>query len=259
MSVEIKDCTLWCETRGRGKPLVLIHGFGSDHHSWDGLFERLSATHLVVRYDLRGFGASLDRCNYSFSHAADLEGLLNGLNIGRCDVLGVSMGGAIATNFALRAPARVDRLILESPALIGWEWSEAWRIIWRQVVKAARAGNLDEARHLWWMHPMFETTRALPEPARKLWSTIEAYSCIHWAKGDRQEDVLIPDIERLNQLAAPTLLLTGEKDFADLRLVADVIVAAAPHVTRIDYEDAGHMLHLERPERFLKDVAAFLG
>jgi pimeloyl-ACP methyl ester carboxylesterase len=45
----------------------------------------------------------------------------------------------------------------------------------------------------------------------------------------------------------PTLLLTGGRDFTDLRLIADVIAGAAPEVRRIDFAGAGHMLHLERP------------
>ena len=258
MFAELEGCSLWYETRGSGKPLILIHGFGSDHFSWDGIFEALSASRLVVRYDLRGFGASLDRATESFSHTEDLEALLDALKIERCDVLGVSMGGAIAANFALRVPARVNRLVLESPALVGWEWSESWRNLWRTIVKAARAGDLDEARRLWWMHPVFETTRAIPMAATKLHATIDSYSCVHWAQGDRQEHVMVPDVERLQQLAAPTLLLTGDKDFADFRLIAEIIEAAAPNATRIDYAGAGHLLHLEQPERFLSDVQSFL-
>jgi pimeloyl-ACP methyl ester carboxylesterase len=59
MFAEIDKCALFYEERGVGKPLVLIHGFGSDHKSWDGIFEALSAAHRVIRYDLRGFGASV--------------------------------------------------------------------------------------------------------------------------------------------------------------------------------------------------------
>jgi pimeloyl-ACP methyl ester carboxylesterase len=258
MFAEIDKCALFYEERGVGKPLVLIHGFGSDHKSWDGIFEALSAAHRVIRYDLRGFGASVDRSTEPFSHAADLKALLDHLKIERTDLLGVSMGGAVAVNFALRASERVERLVLVSPGSTGWEWTPAWRAFWSPVVRGARAGDMAEAKRLWWMHPFFEVTRTHPAAAQTLRDAIERYSGIHWVEGDRQERVTTPDLERLHLVAAPTLLFAGAKDMEDLHIIANAIAAMVPRVTRIDYPEAGHLLHLEEPKRFLADVLAFL-
>ena len=69
---------------------------------------------------------------------------------------------------------------------------------------------------------------------------------------------MLPDVERLHELAIPTLLLTGDKDMADFRLIAQLIAGAAPHVERIDIADAGHMLLLERPGPVAQAVSEFL-
>lgn len=156
-------------------------------------------------------------------------------------------------NFALSHPERVSRLILISPAMVGWEWSDEWRTLWRGIAGAAREGDLTLARERWWRHPMFATVRE-SDAAAEFRQGIDGYHGRQWF-ADSQRDEL-PDLDRLHTLAPPTLLLTGERDFADLRLIADMIEGAAPDVRRIDYKAAGHMLHLERPQEV---AAAILG
>lgn len=254
----LPDVDLAVEGRGSGETLLLVHGFGGDRGLWDGVWPALSSGRHALRYDLRGFGQSRETGRRPFSHARDLEGLLDALEIDRCDLLGVSMGGAIALHFALDHPERVRRLALVSPGLAAWEWSDEWRARWTPILEAARAGDLDRARELWWTHPLFDTTRQIPAAAAQLRAAIDGYSGRHWAEPEREEPVL-PDVERLHLLAPPTLLLTGARDLPDFRLIADIVEAAAPRVSRKDYEDAGHLLHLERPQAFVDHVRDFLG
>ena len=243
-AVEVEGATLAGERTGEGNPLVLIHGMAGDRHEWDRLIAALPAGFPTLRYDLRGFGRSSPLDGQPYSHSDDLLALLDALGIKRAPLLGLSMGGGAALNFALSHPERVSRLILISPAMVGWEWTDEWKALWRDVASAARAGDMALARERWFQHPMFAIARQ-GDAAQQLREALEAYHGQQWVR-DFQRDEL-PDIDRLHQLAAPTLLLSGEHDFADLRLIADVIEAAAPGVTRVDYAGAGHMLHLERP------------
>lgn len=256
-TVSLPDVDLVTETAGRGRPLVLLHGFGSDRHTWDGVWGRLARGRCVLRYDLRGFGQSQARGSSRFRHGSDLAALLEAAGIARCDLLGVSMGGAVALNFALDRPDRVRRLVLVSPGLVGWEWSDPWRARWAAVVETARAGDLDGARELWWRHPLFATARANPAAAGLLRQAIMAYSGRHWVEPDGEAPAA-SDVDRLHQLQPPTLLLTGALDLAEFRLIADLIAAAIPHLRRCDLPGAGHLPHLERPEAFVREVTEFL-
>ena len=68
----------------------------------------------------------------------------------------------------------------------------------------------------------------------------------------------MPDVERLHRLNAPTLLLTGGRDFADLLLMAELIAACGQDVRRIDRPALGHMLHVEDPAGCAEEIAGHL-
>lgn len=236
-------------------PLVLLHGMAGERHDWDRLIAALPADLPILRYDLRGFGKSEAEDGLAYSHTDDLLAVFDALGITAAPVLGLSMGGGVALNFALSHPGRVSRLVLVSPAMVGWEWSDEWKGQWRAVSRAARAGDLALARELWWQHPMFAMVREADAGA-ELRRAIEAYHGRQWARDSQRDEW--PDIDRLSTLATPTLLLTGAHDIADMRLIAEVIEATAPDVRRIDYAGAGHMLHIERAAEVAEAVARFV-
>lgn len=235
---------------------VFLHGFGGDLQTWDLMWPVLTKNLPALRYDLRGFGQSIDNSASPFHHADDLLAILNALNIEQCDVIGVSMGGAVALNFALDHPERVRNLILISPGMVAWEWSDEWRVLWRAITTKARSGDLDAARQLWWQHPLFATTR-MSAAGPQLLESIQRYSGAQWIRD--HEKAAMPDIERLHMLKSRTLLLTGERDFEDFRLVADLLVASVSNVTRIDWPGCGHLLNLENPTGCAREINSFLG
>lgn len=242
------------ETRGDDPVTVLLHGFGGEMRDWDRLWAQLPTNMPLLRYDLRGFGRSTAK-DGPFSHADDLLRLLDARGIEQANLVGVSAGGAVALNFALGHPSRVGRLVLVSPAIVGWEWSAEWQRLWRELTDAARSGDITLARRLWWEHPLLATVRQ-SEAAGELREAIERYPGGQWVK-DWQRDEL-PDVDRLHELRPPALLLTGERDLPDFRLIADIVAAMAPDVRRIDIADAGHMLHLERPRELAAAITNFL-
>jgi pimeloyl-ACP methyl ester carboxylesterase len=240
---------------GTGTPLVLIHGFGGTREDWRGVIGNLPTDRPFVAYDQRGFGASETEPGHAYSHADDLLALLDSRRIAQADLCGMSLGGATALNFALDHPDRVRRLVLVSPLVVGWTWTSDWVARWKAIGTAARSGDMARARDLWWAHPLFETVRK-SAAAEQMRTSIEAFSGAQWIH-DAQRPAL-PDTDRVSALSMPTLLLTGEKDVTDFRMIADALLALSPAVTRIDHEDAGHMLNLELPRTIAEEIEAFL-
>ncbi len=244
------------EQRNAEQPrAVFLHGFGGDLQTWDLVWAALDDRVPALRYDLRGFGQSRDDSAAPFHHADDLLAILDALHIAQCDLIGVSMGGAVALNFALDHPERVRNLILISPGMVAWEWSEVWFALWRPITAKARAGDMEGARQLWWQHPLFASTRE-SEAASELFESIQRYSGAQWVRDYEKRSM--PDVDRLYSLKPRTLLLTGARDVDDFRLLADIIEASAPTITRIDNPDCGHLLQLEAPQFCAREILAFL-
>src|SRR2546421_852992 len=108
---------------GRGPAVVLIHGVAGRAGQWDETAQYLAERHTVVAPDLLGHGDSAKpRGDYSLgAHASGIRDLLVGLNIERASVVGHSLGGGIAMQFAYQFPERCQRLILVSSGGLGEE------------------------------------------------------------------------------------------------------------------------------------------
>ncbi len=98
-------------------PVVLLHGLGGDSAGWDEVAEALSGSRRVYAVDLRGHGNSDWPGEYTLPLLRDdMAGFLDALGLGQVDLIGHSMGGAVAYLLAMRHPGRVRRLVLEEPA-----------------------------------------------------------------------------------------------------------------------------------------------
>ncbi len=256
MTIDAAGIAFHAQAMGEHPRTIFLHGLGGDGlHSWDGVWSALGNELPALRYDLRGFGQSIDSNHAPFRHTDDLLAIMDAIELAQCNVIGVSMGGSIALNFALDHPGRVRNLILISPGMMAWEWSDAWRALWQRIADKARSGDMDGARELWWQHPLFATTRA-SGAASLLHESIRQFSGAQWIQ-NYEKDAL-PDVERLHGLNVRTLLLTGQRDFEDFRLIADLIEAIAPNLTRIDWPDRGHLLNLESPSDCAREIISFL-
>ena len=238
-----------------GVLLLMVHGFGGSRGDWSAVTQALPAAISTLTFDQRGFGESYGEEGHAFSHAEDLAALLDALHIARVDLCGMSLGGATVLGCALAAPERVRRLVLVSPMLGGWSWSAEWVALWKEIGRAARNGNMIQARALWFDHPLFATVREGLH-ANLLQQQIGAFAGQQWVRDDQLPEP--PMATRLSGIDVPTLLLTGGLDWPDFRIMAQRIEDALPEVRRIDDPTAGHMLTIERPVEIGAAISAFV-
>ena len=100
-------------------PIVLLHGTGGSLHTWEGLVDRLKASHRIISFDRPGFGLTGPNASgdYSMAYYVGFLGrLLDTLGVRRCILVGNSSGGRMAWEFAVAEPGRVGRLVLVAPA-----------------------------------------------------------------------------------------------------------------------------------------------
>jgi len=98
---EVNGTRLYYEVMGFGQPLILIHGYTLDTRMWDDQIAAFAQNYQVIRYLLRGFGKSGLPTGESYAHLQDLKALLEHLGIDQAHILGLSLGGAIAIDFAI--------------------------------------------------------------------------------------------------------------------------------------------------------------
>ena len=112
--VNVNDVTFYCNTRGVGHPLVLIRGLGSNADHWYPQIPPFSSFFRVISFDNRGIGRSNKPdgpCTIAMM-AEDTAGIMDAMGIQKAHIMGLSMGGMIAQEFALRFPHRVHGLVL---------------------------------------------------------------------------------------------------------------------------------------------------
>jgi pimeloyl-ACP methyl ester carboxylesterase len=111
--VEHDGGALAWESAGEGPAVVFLHPGLWDGRVWDEQFAVFSRTYRVLRFDFRGYGrSSRPDPGLPYSHVSDLSAVMDAAGIERASLVGNSMGGRVAIDFALTHPERVDALVL---------------------------------------------------------------------------------------------------------------------------------------------------
>ena len=140
-SIEMRGAPLYYEVAGAGSTLVLLHEGIADCRMYDDQFEAIARQHQVVRYDFHGFGRS-GTPTEPYTHHEGLRSLLEHLGIDRAGILGMSLGGSVALDFALTYPARVDALLLLAAGIGGYPPSDSSATLFAPVVEAYQTGDV---------------------------------------------------------------------------------------------------------------------
>jgi len=139
---------LYCEVAGSGPPVVLLHAGVADSRQWNDEFVWLAERYRVVRHDLRGFGRS-EPVPGDFSHLEDLQAILKTVEITEpALMIGCSMGGVLAMDFALEYPAYVRGLVMVGSGPGGLRLDAPRPRLFLAIEKASQSGDLDQVAEL---------------------------------------------------------------------------------------------------------------
>jgi 3-oxoadipate enol-lactonase len=251
---------LYYERKGNGPAVVLIHGGQMDSRMWDDQFDVLAAKYTAIRYDVRGYGGS-GGGDRPYSDADDLAALLDYLQVKRAHLVGLSLGGRVATDAAVAHPERVSSLVLAGPGLAGFDAPNADEVESRMwaLIRAARDDGPERAADLWlkdpFMVPAMEQSRLAPRLRRM---ARENAHC--WLKNPvLQRSPTPPAATRLGDIKVPTLLILGSRDVPQIRATVEALEKGIGGSQKVVIKDAGHIVNMERPEAFNEALLTFLG
>jgi pimeloyl-ACP methyl ester carboxylesterase len=255
------------EARDDQRPVVLIHGLAACWQNWLETIPRLAAEgRRVIALDLPGFGESeMPREDISISgFGRTVESLIDRLDLGQVVVVGHSMGGFTAAEFAIQYPQRVERLVLEAAAGISSNDLQrepllaGARVIAGVMSRAAAQSRLfatrPRLRHVALAAVVRHPTRI---PADIAWELI-SHSGREGFLPALQAIVSYDFRDRLPQISAPTLVITGSDDMIVAAKDADEYVRVIPDARKIVFDDTGHSPMIERPQTFNDCVVKFL-
>jgi 3-oxoadipate enol-lactonase len=251
------------ESAGEGAPIVFLHPGLWDRRTWDDQFGVFSKTYRVVRYDARGYGrSSRPEPGRPYSHVDDLAAVMDAAGVARAALVGCSMGGSTAIDFALVHPERVAALVLAGSGLNAFddltaeEEAELERLN-ELVAEAMEAGDVERAERarlrIW-------APLGTDDDAGRRIEQI-AFDNIHEMTMDEsgRRDVVPPAIDRLEQIAAPTLVLPADHGPLVFRRLSAILAERIPDARLVQIPQTDHVVNMRRPAEFNRVVLGFLG
>jgi 2-succinyl-6-hydroxy-2,4-cyclohexadiene-1-carboxylate synthase len=254
-------------TGGSAPPLLLLHGFSGSSKSWgEPVLQRLSVGRRVIAVDLPGHGKSdvpAEPGRFVFAAiVADLADLLDVLEVASAVWVGYSMGGRLALGAGLFLPDRVSKLVLESasPGLATEQERAERRSSDELLARRIESSEIGAFVREWETLPLFATQRKLAPKvraelrSRRMTNRPEALAACLRGLGVGMQPSLW---EALEHVAAPTLLIAGERDRKFVR-TNERMLQALPDARLELISKAGHAVHLEQPEAWLSAVESLV-
>lgn len=244
--------------------LLLLHGFLGCKEDWQEIAPALSSDHFVIAVDLPGHGESVE----GFSERdCGMDGcsemlidLLDSLQVGRCSVVGYSMGGRLALHFAVHHPDRCRAVVLESasPGLRTETERAARRTHDEALAKRLLTDNFERFLNDWYAQPLFAPLRKFARfgelLARRSKNDPHSLALSLRQMGTGAQPSLWDELQKFD---IPMLLLTGALDVKFTR-IAQEMAAICPRSRTDAFPGAGHTLHFEAPDRYIAAVQHFL-
>jgi 3-oxoadipate enol-lactonase len=247
----------------RGGPAVVFLQPGLwDGRGWDEQFGVFSRTHRVLRFDFRGYGrSSRPEPGRPYSHVSDLSAVMDEAGIERASLVGNSMGGRVAIDFALTYPERVDALVLAATNVGGFEETEEeakeYSDLDRQIEQAVQAGDAEQAMEL--ELSVWATALGPEDPARARIHQI-AFDNLHVISMDESGAAWLDEaLHRLPEIDVPTLVLRADHDPRVFRRLSHEVAVRIPNARLVEIPDSDHVIPVRRPDEFNRVVLGFLG
>jgi 3-oxoadipate enol-lactonase len=253
--IDVEGGRLYYEMSGQGETIMFIHDGLVHSATWDEQFDRFAGEYRVIRYDRRGYGQSGPACA-PYSDLEDLHRLFEQLQVSEAHLIGCSAGGRLAIDFALAYPEKVKSLILVGGVVSGLSFTDHFYTR-GGLAKKEYFSDPERAIKYWVFDDPYEIAPENTAVKKKVAALLEANPQNVTATSGGIIKRPPPAVERLAEIDVPVLIVVGEKDIPDVHAHAGVINEGIKGSRRIIVSGAGHLVHLEQPEVFNREVARF--
>ncbi|MFC8391643.1 MULTISPECIES: alpha/beta fold hydrolase [unclassified Streptomyces] len=247
---------------GSGDPVVLLHSGFADHRVFDAQIPALAAGYRVIAPDVRGHGASAN-ATAPFRWADDLAALLRHLDTGPAVLVGVSMGGAIATDTVLEYPELVRAVVACGAATSDFEYTDPWvRQVLAEQAAALGAGDMEGWLTAFLRYVPGEHRTAAdidPDIPGRLREMALGTLAKHTPDEENHHVPMTDTWARVPKIDVPVLTVNGALDAPDLIAEAERFARTVRDGRSVTIDGTAHYPNLERPEELNKILLDFLG
>ncbi|MDO9515163.1 MAG: alpha/beta fold hydrolase [Syntrophales bacterium] len=259
----INDVSLHYEKAGSGEAIVLLHGYTGSTRDWAYQVALLSSEYRVIALDHRGHGMSSDphdEEDYSIPiSSGDVYGLLRLLGIDRCCLMGHSMGGFVALQFALDHPDMVKALVLVDTSSGTFDVAPGYPELRAKLDELAREEGIEAAFEYDATHNPIRIERFRRHPEwreiarqKALGTSVDGYIYVARSFGKWQ-----PVTDRLGEIQVPVLIFRGDEDTPFVS-ASETLRESITGAELVVVPGAGHSPHEESPGIFNEKLASFL-
>jgi len=250
------DCSLHYEEYGRGAPVLLVHGLGSSCQDWEYQIPALAARYRVIAIDVRGHGRS-DKPHERYSIAgfsADIEALLEHLQLGPVHLVGLSMGGMIGFQLAVDQPQLLKSLTIVNSA---------------PEVKIKSFDDFRQFAKRWLLARVFSMEAIGKALGKNLFPNPEQAElrqkiARRWAQNDKRaylasfSAIVGWGVQgQLSRISCPTLIVTADRDYTPVAL-KETYTRLIPDARLVVIANSRHASPLDQPEQFNQILLSFI-
>lgn len=260
--IPASNTKLYAESMGEGKNMIFIHAGIADHTMWNAQFEEFSKDYHVVRYDVRGWGQSINPEGPYTDHD-DLLAVMDHYGMEKAILVGASNGGRLSMDFALAYPDKVEALILSCPGLGGYEDSAEIEQMWKDAMGAYENRDFDTCTAIVMQAYIAGPKRKLDDIPSEVREHCDKMLRDMWAIPDEHDlgeaqPLDPPALERLTDISAPTLVIQGDYDVEDHLIISPLLVEKIPGAAYVTIENTAHLPNIEQPMVFNDALRHFL-
>jgi len=260
VKTQLNGASIHYRREGSGMPLVMLHAGVADSRMWQPQLDELGRRFDVVRPDMRGFGES-ELPAGPWVPRKDVLALMDELRLKPAHMVGCSMGGSLAIDFAIDHPERVSRLVLVGAGVSGQKKDPRHEGLYAEVMAADERNDMkavNEAEMYLWLDGPYRPRGYVAEPLRELFLDMNGRNLsAEWDRSPMQA-LEPPAIDRLDEITAPTLVIVGDADLEPVRETADLLASKIRGARKAVIHDAAHLPNLEHPAEFNRIVLDFL-
>jgi len=263
-TIRAGNLEVYYERAGKGNAILLLHAGLQDHTMWKEQVNALSGQYEVITPDLPFHGKTMGTDTMLVQELIKI--LLDSLHLQKASVAGLSMGASVALDFIIAYPQRVNKAILISAAVNGYEKNHSidsasmdWFHRFSQALKEKDTSRAATEFTKAWAEGLYRRRDSLQSPVSQyVYRTTMANLRLHKMAGWPALQNHPPAIERLASVKVPVLIINGDKDLPYIIATSEYLEKNIPRARWIVIKGVAHMLNMEKPAELNNLVLDFL-